>query len=338
MSHLFCSPIGYLWRNLTESNAVRSCLVLLVALISFASYGLPQAPFVHRQVPGYYRFMLGAYEITALHDGNGPIDAKLMQGDRAAIKDLLKGALDSNIYEGSDAGFLVNTGKRLILIDAGTGGVFGDPEHHLVENLKASGYEPTQVDLILLTHLHYDHVGGITTKDGKRVFPNAEVRMAKTESDFWLSEKNATAASKNTQVYFRLVSEAAAPYIAAHKWLPFIGTNELAYGIVPVSLTGHTPGHVGYEVSSRGKTMLFWGDIVHVEPVQMSHPEISISYDMDAPAAIRTRDALLTKLSSGRTAVAGPHMPWPAIGYVHKDGNGYKWVPVISTVRISSIQ
>jgi glyoxylase-like metal-dependent hydrolase (beta-lactamase superfamily II) len=338
MSHLMRLQTRDLFKNLTESKPVRSSSVLLIALVSFASYGLSQAQFVEKQAPGYYRFTLGAYEITALHDGNGPIDANLMLGDRAEMKDLFQDSLGSTTYQGSDAGFLVNTGKKLILIDAGTGGVFGDPEHHLVENLKASGYEPSQVDLILLTHLHYDHVGGITTKDGKRVFPNAEVRMAKTESDFWLSEKNATAASKNTQVYFRLVRAAAAPYIAAHKWLPFIGTNELAYGIVPVSLTGHTPGHVGYEVSSRGKTMLFWGDIVHVEPVQMSHPEISIAYDMDAPAAIRTRDAILTKLSSGRTAVAGPHMPWPAIGYVHKDGNGYKWVPVISTVRISSIQ
>jgi glyoxylase-like metal-dependent hydrolase (beta-lactamase superfamily II) len=135
-----------------------------------------------------------------------------MQGNADVIRTLLEGSYGSDSYQGTDAGFLVNTGKKLILIDSGTGGVYGGPEHHLVEDLEAAGYKPSQVDLILLTHLHYDHIGGITTKDGKQVFPSAEVQMAQEESDFWLSEKIADQAPKELQIYFRLVREAAAPY------------------------------------------------------------------------------------------------------------------------------
>jgi glyoxylase-like metal-dependent hydrolase (beta-lactamase superfamily II) len=329
--------IAGLRRHLKIAGATRSFYFMFLLSLSFASSGLAQVRFVYKQAPGYYRFTLGTYEITALHDGNGPIDASLMQGDKTEIKCLLQGSFGSNSYEGSDAGFLINTGKKLILIDSGTGGVLGGPEHQLVENLKASGYEPSQVDLILLTHMHYDHLGGITTKDGRRVFPNAEVRMAKAESDFWLSKRNGAAASNELQTYFRIAHEAAAPYIAAHKWTPFVGIDELGYGIIPVPLTGHTPGHFGYQVTSGGKTILFWGDTVNVEPIQMSRPGISIAYDMDPTAASKTREALFAKLANSGTAVAGPHMPWPSIGYVRKDGNGYKWLPAISTVGISSI-
>jgi glyoxylase-like metal-dependent hydrolase (beta-lactamase superfamily II) len=320
------------------AGVVKSARFVLLALFSASAFALAQAPFVGTQAPGYYRSRLGDYEITALHDGNDEISASLMQGDAAEIKNLLQGSYGSGSYEDTDAGFLVNTGKKLILIDSGTGGAFESPEHHLVENLEAAGYKPSQVGLILLTHLHYDHIGGIVTKDGKRVFPNAEVRMAQAESDFWLSEKIAAGAPKEAQVYFQFAREAAAPYIAAHRWSPFVGTDEVAPGIIPVPLIGHTPGHSAYQVTSTGKTILFCGDIVHVEPIQMSHPEISIAYDGDAAAAIKTREALFATLATSKTAVAGPHLPWPAVGYVRKDGDGYKWVPIISTVYVVSVE
>jgi glyoxylase-like metal-dependent hydrolase (beta-lactamase superfamily II) len=311
---------------------------VLHTLLSASTLALAEAPFVGTQASGYYRLRLGDYEITALHDGNGEISSSLMQGDAAEVKELLESSYGSESYQGTGAGFLINTGKKLILIDSGTGEAFGSPEHHLVENLEAAGYRPGQIDLILLTHLHYGHIGGIATKDGKRVFPNAEVRMAQAESDFWLSQAVAAGAPKGLQIYFQFAREAAAPYIAAHAWSPFVGTDELAPGIIPVTLPGHTPGHSGYQVTSKGKTMLFWGDIVHVEPIQMSHPEISIAYDMDQEVAIKTRKALFAALATSKTAVAGPHMPWPAIGYVRKDGKGYKWVPMIFTVHTGSVE
>jgi glyoxylase-like metal-dependent hydrolase (beta-lactamase superfamily II) len=203
----------------------------------------------------------------------------------------------------------------------------------LAGSLRSAGYTPEEVDLVLLTHLHSDHVGGLSAQDGKRVFPNADVYVAKAESDFWLSPEIAAKAPKDAQPFFQSAQAIAAPYIKAGKWHTFSGSEPIVDGMQLVPLPGHTPGHTGYEFSSKGQKILFWGDIIHAQRVQLQHPEVTAVFDIDQTAAAATRLQLLPKLAREDVLIAGPHMPFPALGRLRKDGNGYSWVPVVFTDR-----
>jgi glyoxylase-like metal-dependent hydrolase (beta-lactamase superfamily II) len=195
-------------------------------------------------------------------------------------------------------------------------------------NLHSAGYSPEQVDLVLITHLHSDHIGGLSTRDGKRVFPNADVYVAKAENDFWLSSEIAAKAPKEAQEFFQAAQGISAPYIKAGKWHTFSGSDEIAGGIKTVPLPGHTPGHTGYEFSSQGQKILFWGDIIHALNAQLKHPEVSVVFDIDRAAAVATRENLLPVLAEEGTLIAGPHLPFPGLGRLQRDGNPYSWAPV----------
>lgn len=308
-------------------------LLAAIGLVACATVGSAQAaaPMHPQQVPGYYRMMLGAFEVTALLDGASGIDSAWMQGNPAEIQSDLVRALvkDPKDVAGAVVGFLVNTGSKLALIDAGAGGHWGGPAlGRLVSNLKAAGYRPDQVDLVLITHLHADHVGGIYDAKGNRVFKNAQIVMKKADSDFWLSKEVAAKAPEGAQVFFTVARDAAKPYLAAGKWKPFEGTPEIVPGIRPKEIAGHTPGHVGYEVESQGQKLLVWGDVVHMAAVQMPHPEVGIVFDIDGPAAIKSRAALFAELAKEKTLVGGAHMPFPSLGRLRKEEKGYTWLPI----------
>src|ERR1700688_4899404 len=195
-------------RNVLKRNSIRFAAALLAALTIFVAVpkAAPGAPPQHRnQAPGFYRVKVGDLEVTALFDGHLVFDAGWLNGTKATM-DGVANALheDPRLLDVSDEGFLVNTGKQLILVDAGAGtwwggGVLG----RLAGSLRSADYTPEEVDIVLLTHLHSDHAGGLTTQDGKRVFPNADVYVAKTESDFWLSPEIAAKAPKDAQPFFQ---------------------------------------------------------------------------------------------------------------------------------------
>jgi glyoxylase-like metal-dependent hydrolase (beta-lactamase superfamily II) len=241
---------------------------LLVALAGSVAKPNPAraaAPQHHDQAPGLYRMKVGDLEVTALLDGAAVFDLHWLTAKKATM-DRVEKALheDPHLLDTSDTGFLVNTGEQLILVDAGAGTWFGGGTlGRLVDSLRTAGYQPEQVDRVLVTHLHSDHVGGLTTQDGKRVFPNADVFVSKAESDFWLSPEIAAKAPKDAQPFFQSAHAIAAPYIKAGKWHTFSGSETIVDGMRLVPLPGHTPGHTGYEFSSKGQKILFWGDIVH---------------------------------------------------------------------------
>src|SRR5712664_1055208 len=121
------------------------------------------------------------------------------------------------------------------------------------------------------------------------------------------------------------------PYIKAGKWHTFSSSDEIGEGIKTVSLPGHTPGHTGYEFSSKGQRILFWGETIHAQSVQLKHPEVSVAFDIDPAAAVATRKKLLPALVNGKLLIAGPHMAFPGAGRLRKDGNAYSWVPILFT-------
>jgi glyoxylase-like metal-dependent hydrolase (beta-lactamase superfamily II) len=325
-------------RNVLKRNSMRFAAVFLAVFASFVAAPnahLAAAPQHHDQVPGFYRQKVGDLEVTALFDGHAVFDPQWLKGTKATIDGVAEALHeDPRLLDVSDEGFLVNTGKQLILIDAGAGTWWGRGAlGRLAGSLLSAGYAPEQIDIVLVTHLHSDHVGGLTTQDGKRVFPNADVYVAKAESDFWLSPEIAAKAPKDAQPFFQSAQAIAAPYIKANRWHTFTGSEPFVDGMQLVPLPGHTPGHTGYEFSSKGQKILFWGDTVHALRVQLQHPEVTAVFDIDQNAAAAARLQLLPKLAREDVLIAGPHMPFPALGRLRKEGSGYSWVPVVFTDR-----
>src|ERR1700674_3810109 len=252
--------------NVRKRNSMRFAAALLAALASFVAgpnVALAAALQHDDQVPGFYRLKVGDLEVTALFDGTSVFDSHWLNGTKATMDGVVKALHDDpHMLDAVDTGYLVNTGKQLILVDAGSGTWYGGGKlGHLVGNLRSAGYTPEEVDIVVVTHLHSDHIGGLTTQDGKRVFPNAEVYVAKAESDFWLSPEIAAKAPKDAQPFFLSAQAIAAPYIKVGKWRTFNGSEPIVDGMQIVPLPGHTPGHTGYEFSSKGQKILFWGDI-----------------------------------------------------------------------------
>jgi len=325
-------------RSVLKRNSMRFAAALLVALASFISApnaALAAAAQHHDQVPGFYRIKVGDLEVTALFDGHAVFDPHWLNGTKGTMDGVTEALHeDPHMLEVSDEAFLVNTGAQLVLVDAGAGTWWGGGAlGRLVGSLRSAGYTPEEVDIVLLTHLHSDHVGGLTTQDGKRVFPNAEVYVAKAESSFWLSREIAAKAPKDVQPFFQSAQAIAAPYIKAGKWRTFSGSEPIVDGMQIVPLPGHTPGHTGYEFSSKGQRVLFWGDVVHAQRVQLPHPEVTVAFDIGQTAAAATRNQLLAELAREDVLIAGPHMPFPALGRLRKEGSGYSWVPVIFNDR-----
>jgi glyoxylase-like metal-dependent hydrolase (beta-lactamase superfamily II) len=326
-------------RNVFKRNLTRFAAVLLAALaglVAGPNAALDAAPQHHDQQPGFYRLKVGDLEVTALYDGTGVFDPHWLNGTKATMDGVVTGLQeDPHMLDVVDSGFLVNTGKQLILVDAGAGIWWGGAAlGRLAGSLRSAGYTPEEINIVLLTHLHSDHIGGLTTQDGKRVFSNADVYVAKAESDFWLSPEIAAKAPKDVQPFFQSAQAIAAPYIKAGKWHTFSGSESIVDGMQLVPLPGHTPGHTGYEFSSKGQKILFCGDIVHAQRVQLQHPEVTAVFDIDQTAAAATRNQLLPRLARENVLIATPHASlFPPLGRLRKDGSGFSWVPVVFTDR-----
>ena len=307
-----------------------SCKRLCFALLIFgSSLAQAAAPMVKTQAPGYYRMMLGDFEITALSDGTVmlPVNQLLSNTTPTRVDHALARSGLSSPLEISVNGYLINTGVKLVLVDAGAAGLFGPTLGKLVDNLKAAGYQPEQVDEIYLTHLHPDHVGGITGK-GAMVFPNAVVRADRADADFWLNETNLDKAKKDDKPFFEGARASLQPYIEAQRFRPFEGRTALAAGITALPRHGHTAGHSTYLVESRGQKLVLWGDLMHVAAVQFDHPAVTIAFDTNSRAAATQRKRAFADAATNGYLAAGAHLSFPGIGRVRPSGRGYVWLPV----------
>jgi glyoxylase-like metal-dependent hydrolase (beta-lactamase superfamily II) len=257
------------------------------------------APMANIQAPGFYRMTLGDFEVTALNDGTAslPVNKILKNTTPAEVDAALAKYHQSSPLETSFNAYLVNTGTKLVLIDTGNGMAGPPGTNKMLANLKASGYQPEQVDEIYITHFHGDHIGGLVDNDGKILFPNATVRADKHESDFWVSEDNMNKAPDDYKGSYKKAIAMLTPYIKAGKYKPFDGATEL----VPV---------------------------IHVAAVQMDNPSVVIGFDTDIKAAETERRKLFTEAAEKGWLVGGAHLSFPGVGYLHENGKGYLWQPV----------
>ena len=195
----------------------------------------------------------------------------------------------------------------------------------------AAGYKPEQVDTILLTHLHPDHVCGISDK-GVANFPNATVYVADAEANYWLNSKQASKLPQDKQARFKQtvekIQQAVQPYQATKRFKTF-KLGEKIKGFDVISTAGHTPGHFSFAFKSGNEEIVFIGDIVHSHSIQFDQPETAIDFDVDPKKAVQTRLAQFARLAKNGQTVAAPHLPFPGIGHIYSaDAKHYQWIPV----------
>lgn len=281
---------------------------------------------------GDYHIMVGDFEVITLSDGINlrPVEqqSQLLQGNKEKISDALQQAYPDGQIEATVNTFLINTGSKLVLIDAGNGKM-GSPSimGKVIDNLHAAGYQPEQIDEIYLTHMHGDHIGGLVS-GAERVFSKATVYANKYEADYWLDAGNMNAAPDAAKRTFKAAKAAITPYINAGKFKTFEGNIVLTPGIKAQALFGHTPGHTAYVIESKGDTLVLAGDIIHAAVVQFEDPSITIAFDSDQDQAAKVRQQILADAAKHNWLIGGAHLAFPGLGYVQAKDGGYSFVPL----------
>ena len=301
----------------------------LLAGAALTQPAAPRVPGATAQGAGVYRYNLGSFQLTALYDGVWyvPIDEKFVRNaSSAAVNDALTAAfLPAKILPVSFTALLVNTGAKLVLIDTGTAGQIADTAGSLLDNVKAAGIDPKAVDTILISHFHPDHIDGIKTKDGAKIFPNAEIAVPEPEWDFWMDDVSMSKSEGVVKRYFlnarRIFKDIAGE---VRRFRP---GSEVAPGIESVAAFGHTPGHTAFAIHSGNRSILAMSDTVRNPYLFARHPDWQPAFDMDGPQAVATRRRMLDRVAADRMLIEAYHFPFPACGHIAKTASGYEFVP-----------
>ncbi|KRT17795.1 hypothetical protein ASU31_00405 [Pedobacter ginsenosidimutans] len=278
-------------------------------------------------IPAFYQFRLGNLEIIALSDGTVkiPTDKIMLFAQSGETEALLHAAFAKTDYEASINSFLVKLGEKLIIIDTGAGDLMGPGSGHLLESLNAAGYTSEDIDVVLLTHIHGDHSGGLVI-DGQLAFPNATLYVNQNDFDYWLSEEQMNRVKPERQKSFRNAMAKVGPWADAGKVKTFTKDEELFPGLFSWAQPGHTLGHTYFVITSGSEKLVVCADIVHVAPIQLANPEIAITLDVDPEAAVIKRKEVLKIAADERFWLAANHISFPGFGHVIKAGAGYQWV------------
>ena len=298
-----------------------STLQYLLALMSLVLFAGPaEAVKPAPQPTAGKAVQLGNFSVVPLLDGSHNFPLNLFKGADEAT--MLKVA-GTQTVSGSFNVFLIKRDKERFLVDTGNGTLRPDRVGQLPLGLKKAKTAPEDIGKIFITHLHGDHFGGLV-KDGKPAFPRAQVYVAKPEYDYWMNEEAMRQAPENRRGMFALVRDAMR-VLEQNKLLIFFAPGEaLAPDITSVALFGHTPGHTGFMIASKGKKLFFVGDLLHAGALQFARPDITVDFDVDQPKAKETRLRAFKQLAEEATPIAAAHLPFPGIGIVRAEGDGYK--------------
>lgn len=289
------------------------------------------APLAGKQAPAFYRYKIGAYELTAIHDGiwMRDIDDKFVKN--APWPAVEKAMSDAHMPKGKLAvpftALIVNTGSKLVLIDTATGGQLASTAGSFGANLAAAGIDPKQIDTILISHFHPDHINGLRDKEGTLMFPDAEVQVPAAEWAWWMDDGNfakqpeaARPAWLNVRRIFRGLENKVTKYEP---------DKELTPGIRSIGAPGHTPGHTVFSIASGNQSMMVLSDTTNNPLLFVRNPDWHAAFDTDGAMAAETRKKLLDRASADRMLVQGYHFPFPASGYILKTGaQNYDLAPV----------
>ena len=337
MSHSIPRSIAH--RGFLRSAGSRLS-VLLAAGMLLAGHALAQAPAPSppelAQVPGYYQQAIGTLRVTALFDGV----VALPRAQIAGLTPEQVRALLSHRYvpEGGQGlqtavnAYLVRGAGRTVLIDAGTADCFGKGLGQVLGNLKAAGVAPEEVNDVLVTHAHPDHLCGALGAVGKPAYPNATLWVDRGEAAYWQSAQAESATPQALRFIVGQTRRALDAYAAGGHLRTFSpGDGTLPAGIQALATHGHTPGHTSYLIGGgagdAAPKLLIWGDLVHFHAVQFARPDASYEVDVDRPQAIASRRRMMQRAADEGWWVAGAHLPFPGLGHVRRDGKAYAWVP-----------
>jgi len=279
---------------------------------------------------GYYATPLGACTVIALSDGlfDLPAEALLIERRPGDVRHLLADAGLPDVVCSTVNAYLIDLGDTRVLMDAGAGTLQGPGLGRVLVHMRQAGYAPEDIDLILLTHLHPDHVGGITN-EGKAVFSRATVCVDEREAAFWYDRAHATFVDESVRESFDGAAASLQPYREAGRFMTFRSGRQLAPGVTAIALDGHTVGHTGFCVDSEGQRLVVCGDVLHVAAVQLEDPGIAIRYDSAPTRASETRRRLLAEAAAQNYWLAAAHAPFPGIGRIRRAVTGYEWEPVM---------
>jgi glyoxylase-like metal-dependent hydrolase (beta-lactamase superfamily II) len=264
---------------------------------------------------------VGQAEVCLLTEGADQRDTTLLLGtDEARIKQYLP----NGVYPTAVNAFLIRTPQARILVDTGYG-------RKLFDNLDRLRVSPDQIDAVLLTHMHGDHIGGLL-RDGKPAFPKAKVYVAVKERTYWTDAAIMAAKPQAAQGNFKQAQASLQAYgdrvVAFEPGEADAATADLLPGIRAIAAYGHTPGHTMFLLGTGQDQLLFWGDLTHAMAIQMPVPQVAMTFDVDAKVAVETRLKALRYAAERKLPVAGAHIPIPGMGKLAAQGEGYVFTPI----------
>jgi glyoxylase-like metal-dependent hydrolase (beta-lactamase superfamily II) len=283
---------------------------------------------VAEQVPGIQRRKFGDIVVTALNDGYIILPVEAVNGISAQETEALyRSAGRRPPYATAINAYLVETPDHKVLVDAGSGGFMGPSLGKLPRNLRAAGLKPDEIDHVVITHMHPDHVGGLLADDGEREYRNARIMISDRELAYWTDRSNRPSSPPSTRESFDIAARIASVYAGSLE--TFSGTADIVPGIRAEPLHGHTPGHTGYAIGRERAELLIGGDLAHAPELQFKQPGLTVIFDVDPPGAEASRRAILERAIREDLLVAGMHIPFPGFIRVARSGQGFEFHPQV---------
>jgi glyoxylase-like metal-dependent hydrolase (beta-lactamase superfamily II) len=314
---------------LMTRRTTMTALLGTAAAATFLAPARAAVPLSGQQAPSFYRSKVGDIEITAISDGYGTfpkIDGFVKNATPEAVQAALaEGFMPTDRVQIPFTTLVVNTGGKLVVIDTGNGDLAAPTSGIWMKNFRAAGFTPEDVDMVVISHFHGDHVNGLRLKDGTPVFPKAEIKVPEPEFNFWMSDDNLAKAPDGLKANFNVARRVFTPMakdVTLYTW-----EKEVAPGIIAHAAPGHSPGHTIFSINSGNASFMAVSDITSVPVLFVRNPDWAVMFDQDADMARATRHRVLDMVSADKMQVGFYHANFPATGFITRDGGRYNLVP-----------
>ncbi|UIR57312.1 MBL fold metallo-hydrolase [Sphingobacterium sp. SRCM116780] len=306
----------------------------IASLPAFTSYGHDSKNnTIENSTGGYLKFRLGKLELLVVTDGHVLISPAQPIIAPGIAKERVKAAMEDSfmLSDSVDAAInilVIRKGKKIIIIDTGSGAALGDQAGKFLENLMATGIRPEEVTDIFITHLHVDHIGGILDAAGQQVFQQANYHLSQLEYDFWMSADPDFSKSKDTGSHTESIALARKVIAAIQDKIQLFTIGETLFGCLKTALAaGHTPGHPTLTIFSEDQEMTHIVDTAHTS-LLLLHPEWGTEWDTNFEEGVATRQRILQEQAKSKELTMSCHLPWPGLGYIVQKDEGFDWVPL----------